>query len=248
MPFYQNVELNTRERLSLAPGSYGSSSQPGLKILSYIDKASKKDKTGAMRHSFLVAATRPSREQLQQHAANGSNGKARAAGETTPFDEPDYDGTAFLSVTVHEDWAHPAALALAFTEASRNKEGVIQKDYLTAAIASGEVDAQIAADGQAYYRKLALDKVLNANTPGDQIDAAVEAQYRKELMQISIKMGELFTLQDWAGIPRDPAHDPINLVGAEFSGKVETSNFGDRTGSEVSRVYSKSAKKESKVA
>jgi hypothetical protein len=243
MSFYQTVELNQRERLALAPGSYGSSTQPGLKIVSYIDKASKPDKTGAMRHSFLVAATRPSREQLQQHA--GGNGKAAAAGET--FFEPDYDGTAFLSVTIHEDWKHPAALALAFTEASRNKEGKINHDYVAAGIAAGEFDAQLAHDGQVYYRKLATDKVIAANTPGDQMEAAVEAQYRKELMQISIKMGELFTLQDWAGIARDPSHDPVALVGAEFSGKVESSSYGDRTGSEVTRVYSKS-NKETKVA
>lgn len=246
MPFYQSVELNTRERVSLAPGSYGSSSQPGLKILTYVDKASKPDRTGAMRHSFLVAATRPSREALQAHQAANSNGKSKASGET-PFDEPDYEGTAFLSLTLHDDWKHPAALALAFTEASRNKEGVIQKDYLAAAIASGEVDAQVAKDGEVFLRKQALDKVIAANTPGDKLEAAAEAQYRKELMQISIKMGEYFNLQDWAGIPRDPNHDPITLVGAEFAGKVEASNMPGRTSSEVTRIYSRSQKKE-KVA
>lgn len=246
-PFYQSVELNSRERLSLAPGSYGSSSQPGLRILTYIDKASKTDKSGAMRHSFLVAATRPSREQLQQAATTSGNGKAAASGEATPFDEPEYDGTAFLSVTIHEDWKHPAALALAFTEASRTKDGKINHDYVAEAIAAGEVDAKVAADGQAFYRKLATDKVLAANTPSDQIEAAVEAQYRKELVQISIKMGEYFTLQDWATIPRDPNHDPITLVGTEFAGKVEATSLQGKTGSEVTRVYSRS-KKEAKVA
>ncbi len=240
-PFYQTVELNTRERLSLAPGSYGSASQPGLKILTYIDKASKLDKTGAMRHSFLVSATRPSREQLQATATNHSNGKAAASVED--FFEPTYDGTAFLSITIHEDWKHPAALAIAFTEATRNKEGIIGHDYVAEAVAAGEFEAQLAIDGKNYYRKLATDKVIAANTPGDQMEAAVEAQYRKELMQISIKMGEFFTLQDWAGIPRDPNHDPVTLVGAEFAGKVESSNLAGKGGSEVTRVYSKSVKK-----
>ncbi len=243
-PFYQTVELNTRERLSLAPGSYGSASQPGLKILTYIDKASKPDKTGAMRHSFLVAATRPSREQLQQHAAAAGNGKVAAAGDSTPFDEPSYEGTAFLSITLHEDWKHPAALAIAFTEATRNKEGVIGHDYVAEAVAAGEFEQQIALDGQAYYRKIATEKVIAANTPADQIQAAVEAQYRKELIQISIKMGEYFTLQDWATIPRDPNHDPITLVGTEFAGKVEASNMPGKSQTEVTRVYSKSQKKE----
>lgn len=239
MSFYESVELNQRERVALAPGSYGSSTQPGLKIIAYIDKASKLDKSGAMRHSFLVAASRPSREQMQQHAAG--NGKE---GET--FFEPDYDGTAFLSVTIHDDWKHPAALALAFTEASRTKEGKINHDYVAEAVAAGEFDAQIAKDGEVYYRKVATDKVIAANTPGDQMEAKIEEQYRKELMQISIKVGEFFTLQDWAGIPRDPAHDPITLVGAEFSGKIEASNLAGKNGSEVTRVYSK--KKEAKAA
>jgi hypothetical protein len=240
-PFYQSVELNTRERVALAPGSYGSSTQPGLKIVSYIDKASKPDKTGAMRHSFLVAATRPSREQLQEYS--GSNGKAAAAGDT-PFSEPDYDGTAFLSVTIHEDWKHPAALAIAFTEASRNKEGKINHDYVAEAVAAGEFDAKLAEEGRAYYRKLATEKVIAANTPAELMEAKVEEQYRKELVQISIKIGELFTLQDWAGIVRNPGQDPITLVGSEFSGRIEKSNVGN--GSDVTRIYSR--KKEAKVA
>src|SRR5215469_6700900 len=159
-PFYQSVELNNRERVALAPGSYGSSNQPGLKIIAYIDKASKNDKSGAMRHSFLVSATRPSREALQAHNLANGNGKAKASGESTPFDEPDYEGTAFLTVTIHEDWKHPAALAMAFTEATRNKEGQIQHDYLVDAVEAGEVDPSIAKEGEVYYRKLALDKVL----------------------------------------------------------------------------------------
>ncbi|MBO0887484.1 hypothetical protein J2P12_00125 [Candidatus Bathyarchaeota archaeon] len=240
-PFYQEVDINQRERVALAPGSYGTSTQPGLKIMAYIDKASKKDKSGAMRHSFLVAATRPSREQIQEQAKNGNGGMF--SGGEHPF-EPDFEGTAFLSITIHEDWTHPAALAMAFTEATRNKEGKLGKDYLAEAIASGEVDAKVAEEGKAYYRKIATEKVIAANTPPEKIDEAIEAQYRKELMQISIKMGEFFTLLDWAGIPRDPNHDPITLVGTEFSGKVETSNFGANPGNtEVTRVYSRSKKK-----
>jgi hypothetical protein len=237
-PFYDSVELNTRERISLAPGSYGSSSQPGLKILTYIDKASKLQKDGAMRHSFLVSATRPSREQLQAHAA--SNGKEGA----TPLDEPEYDGTAFLSVTIHEDWKHPAALALAFTEATRNKEGKLGKDYVAEGIAAGEFTQQLADQGRDYFRAIALDKVTKSNTPVAKLEEETEKQYRRELTQISIKIGEYFNLQDWAGIPRDPAHDPITLVGAEFAGKVEASNLAGSTQTEVTRVYSKSVKKE----
>lgn len=241
MPFYDSIELNQRERIALAPGSYGTSTAPGLKILAYIDKASKLDKSGAMRHSFLVAATRPSREQLQKAAEHASNGKSAAAGDT-PFSEPDYEGTAFLSVTIHDDWKHPAALALAFTEASRTKEGKINRDFVAAGVAAGEFTQALADQGKDYYMSIAVAKVVAANTPDDQMEAATAAQYRKELTQISIKIGQLFTLQDWAGLPRDPSMEVMTLVGCEFSGKVETSTFGDKTGSEVSGIYSKSKK------
>jgi|SRR5580765_81102 len=237
-PFYESVELNQRERVALAPGSYGTSSTPGLKIMAYIEKASKLDKSGAMRHSFLVAATRPSREQLQQH--NGSNGKAAASGET--FFEPDYDGTAFMSITIHDDWKHPAALALAFTEATRNKDGKLGADYVAAGVAAGEFTQALADEGKEFYRNIATEKVAKANTPPEKVDEAIEAQYRKELLQISIKIGEIFTLQDWAGLPRNPSADLHELVAAEFSGKVEKGMQGDST--EVTRVYSKSKKAE----
>jgi len=249
-PFYESVELNQRERVALAPGSYGSSSSPGLKILAYLADSSKPDKNGAMQHSFLVAATRPSREQLQQHATNQSNGKAAAAGESTPFDEPEYEGTAFLKLVIHEDWKHPAALALAWTESSRNKEGVIQKDYVAAEIAAGVFDQTIADEGIAWYREVATRKVLANNTPEDKQAEAIEKQYRSELVQIQIKMRAIFDLCDWKGVPRDPAIDVSTLVGTEFSGKVSKSNLPRKDGtqgSEVDAVYSKS-KKEAKVA
>lgn len=246
-PFYDSVELNTRERLALAPGSYGTGSSPGLKILSYIDKASKPDKTGAMRHSFLVAATRPSREQIQQHATANGNGDRRSASDT-PFDEPDFEGTAFLSLTVHEDWKHPAALALAFTEASRTKEGKINHDYVAEGVAAGEFTQEIANQGKDYYMATAVAKVTAANTPDDKVEEAVAAQYRKELTQISIKMGQLFTLCDWKGIPRDPALEVVTLVGTEFSGKVEASNLAGKDGSEVAGIYSRSKREVKAVA
>src|SRR5215475_4238196 len=129
-PFYESVELNTRERIALAPGTYGTASSPGLKILAYLADSSKPDKNGAMQHSFLVAATRPSREQLQSVASG--NGNPTPSPDSTPFDEPEYPGTAFLKLVIHDDWQHPAALALAWTESSRNKKGEIQKDYVAA--------------------------------------------------------------------------------------------------------------------
>jgi hypothetical protein len=243
--FLDTVETQTRERVSLSPGSYGSSKEPGLKIISYIEKASKLDKSGAMRHSFLVSATRPSREALQAAAAtNGAknaNGKAAAAND--PFHQgPDFDGTAFLSLTLHEMWLCSEATALAFTEASRNKEGVIQADYVAKALQENEVTQDSIDNARAHFQQLATDKCIAANTPVDELEAAVQKQYQKELTQISIKVGQFVTLQDWAGVARSLQYDPLHLVGTEFSGKVEVREFNGKSQTEVTAIYSRSKK------
>lgn len=227
--FYSSIETNTRERIALAPGSYGTSKLPGLKILAYIDKASKLDKSGAMRHSFLVSATQPSRDQLQ-----------KANGESNPLLE-DYSGTAFLSLTIHDLWRAPESVALAFTEASRNKEGKVNHDFTEDAKAAGAVSAESLHNCRVHFQKLATDKVIAANTPEESMAAAIETQYRKELIQVSIKVGTFFNLQDWLNkgdkSKRDINMDITKLVGCEFSGKVEKSGVGD--GSEVVSVYSR---------
>lgn len=233
--FYSEIDLRgNREKVALQPGSYGTSKQPGLKIVAYIDKASKLDKSGAMRHSFLVAATRPSREQMQA----GENGKAAAAGEG--FETPDFEGTAFMSLTLHELWKAPESVALAFTEASRNKDGVIQKDLEQAAIASGAATTESLHNARLHYQKIATDKILAANTPEEDQTEAVKTQYRKELMSVSIKIGQFFTLQDWKNggdkSKRDINLNPLELVGTEFSGKVESGLNGQ---SELTSVYSR---------
>ena len=237
MSFLQQVDVNVRERTSLSPGSYGSGKEPGLKILQYIEKASKLDKSGAMRHSFLVVATKPSKEATEAHKAASSNGKSAAA--NNPLDTPEFDGTAFLSITLHDLWKTPEATALAFTEASRNKEGVIQQDWVAKAIAEGEVTQESIDRAAAHFRQVATDKCVNANTPADQLDEAVNVQYAKELTQISIKVGQFLTLQDWAGIPRDLQSDVLHLVGTEFSGKIEVREFNGKSGAEVTAIWSK---------
>jgi hypothetical protein len=235
MSFLQQVETNTRAKVSLSPGSYGTGKQAGLKIVAYSEKGSKLDKSGSMRHSFLVAATQPSREaRASAPPPNGNVGNFS--------NEPDFEGTAFLSLTLNEMWLNPEACALAFTEASRNKEGVIQADYVAAAIQEGEATQESIDKARAYFQKVATDKVIAANTPEDKLQEAMEAQYGKELTQISIKVGQFVTLQDWLGQPRDLHFDPVKLVGTEFSGKVETHEYQGKSGSEVVAVYSKSKK------
>jgi hypothetical protein len=234
--FLSQVETSNQERRSLEPGSYGTGKEPGLKILSYIDKASKLDKSGAMRHSFLVSATRPSREAVA--AGKNGNGKSPAVG----FDIPDYDGTAFLSITLHEMWLNAEATALAFTEASRNKEGVIQADYVANAISEGETTQESIDRAMAHFRQVATDKCIAANTPEEGLEEAVDTQYKKEMTQISIKVGQFLTLQDWAGVERSLQFDPSKLVNVEFSGKITESDMPSKDGtkpSEVKAIYSR---------
>ena len=231
MSFLDTIDTNTRQQVSLPAGSYGSGKEPGLQIIAYIDKASKLDKSGAMRHSFLVSALKPSREAMEAHkAANGSK---------NPLEEPDYEGTAFLSLTLHELWLCPEATALAFTEASRNKEGQIQADYVAKAIQEGEATEESMEKARAHFRQVATDKVIAANTPDEQMEEAVETQYKKELTQISIKVGQFVTLMDWAGKKRDLQMDPKDLLNTKFSGKVESREFNGKTGVEVTAIYSK---------
>jgi hypothetical protein len=234
MSFLDTVETSTRAQVSLSPGSYGSGKEPGLKILAYIDKASKLDKSGAMRHSFLVAATKPSREAAE--AYKSKNGSAN------PLDTPDFEGTAFLSLSLNEFWLNMEATSLAFTEASRNKDGVIQHDNVAQAIADGDTTQEAIDTAIAHFRQIATDKVIAANTPAENLEAAIETQYGKELTQISIKVGQFVTLQDWKGVPRSLQFDPTQLVGTEFSGKVETREFNGKSGAEVTSIYSKAKK------
>jgi hypothetical protein len=188
MPFYSAIETRQQERIALAAGSYGTGKEPGLKIASYIGV--KPDKTGAARHNFLVTAIRPSREQLQAVATNGHEPGAGNLG-------PDFEGTAFFPLTIHELWLAPESIALAFTEASRNKEGAIQQDYIAAALQDGSATPESIGKAKAHFVEVARNKVTNANTPEDQFEQAATDQYRKEMLAISIKIGQFFTLQDW---------------------------------------------------
>jgi hypothetical protein len=242
MSFLDSVQTNTRERIALSPGSYGTGKEAGLKIVSYSEKGSKLDKSGAMRHSFLVAATRASREAQAVFNAEKSVKDDRRENGHQSFG-PDFEGTAWLSLTLHEMWLNPEACALAFTEASRNKEGVIQADYIAAAIQEKEVTPESISKAQDYFKSIASQKVLDANTPDDRVQEAFETQYGKELTQIAIKVGQFVTLQDWSGKTRDLHLDPLQLVGTEFSGKVETKEFNGKSASEVTAVYSKSKAK-----
>lgn len=233
MPFMDQIQTDQRARVSLAPGSYS-----GLKIVSYIDKASKPDKNGAMQHSFLVAATKPSREQVA--AAKGTNG-------SNPLDTPDFEGTAFFKLTINQKWLNWESVALAYNEVGKDKDGNIKTDYVAKAIADGDCTEESVANARAFYMNVAGEKVLAANTPEDQKDAAILEQYSKELTQISIKIGTLMRLIDWKVGKLQSSErngfitfDVKTLVGTEFAGKVKEGRPGQdgSVTSEVDSVYS----------
>lgn len=247
MPFYSEISTDSRARVSLTPGSYGSGSIPGLKIAAYIDKASKPDKSGAMRHSFLVSALKPSRESEAAFKATTPQGSTSPVNGHNPLDTPDFEGTAFFSLTLHDQWLNPESIALAFSEVSRNKEGIIQVDYIQKAITGGDATEESIANARAFYTNLAGEKVLAANTPDDQKDAAIITQYGKELQQVAIKVGTFFRMQDWfykepMSGRRDLHFDVKTLVGTEFSGKVTKGTMPSKDGSdtaEVDAIYSR---------
>src|SRR5882724_5819387 len=242
MPFLDQVNTDSRARVSLSPGSYGTGSQPGLKILQYIEKSSKPDKSGAMRHSFLVAATRPSREA----AAATNLVVATSNGNANPLDTPDYEGTAFFALSIHPMWLNWESVALAYNEVGKDAEGNVKVDYVAKTITDGECSQESIDKAKSYYQQVATKKVMDANTPEDQIGQAVLTQYSKELTQISIKIGTLMRLIDWKYQETQSKHrnefasfDIKDLVSTEFSGKVEKSNQAGSDTSEVSSVYSK---------
>src|SRR5882724_7282969 len=238
MPFLDQVNTDSRARVSLSPGSYGTGSQPGLKILQYIEKSSKPDKSGAMRHSFLVAATRPSREATA--AAKPANGGS------APFEQPDYEGTAFFALSIHPMWLNWESVALAYNEVGKDAEGNVKVDYVAKVIADGDCSQESIDKAKSYYQQVATKKVIDANTPDEQIGEAVLTQYSKELTQISIKIGTLMRLIDWKYQETQSKHrnefasfDIKDLVNTEFSGKVQKSNQAGSDTSEIDSVYSR---------
>ena len=230
MGFLDQIQTQQFERIPLEPGHYGDGKNPGLKILSYLENASKPDKNKNMQYAFLVAALRPSREQLEAQ----KNGK----GTDHPFGTDAPDGTAFLSLTLGEMWLNAEAAAIAFTEASKNKSGEVQANYEQAALDSGDVTADSIRKAKSYFQRLAAEKVADANTPQEQVEEAFQLQYHKELQQVAIKLGQFLTLQDWLGKSRKLNMHPMELVGTQFSGNVETSTVG-KGGSQVTAIYSK---------
>ena len=232
MSFLDTVKTgSTGEKVALAPGNYGTKSQPGLKILMYGDW-SKPDKNGTMRHSFLVAATQPSNESKKAKGTANGNGFPDAP-------EDDFEGTAFMTVPLNDGWLNAEAAALAFTEVSRPKDsGDPQADYVQQAIEAGEITVESAQKAQAYYVKVATDKLLAANTPADKVEEAIPAQYHKEMQQIAIALGLYFRLLDWAGVSRSQAfsYDVKKLVDVQFSGSIKESDNPGKDGNKVSEV------------
>ena len=213
---HEQIDSGQRTRTALPVGTYGTNHNPGLKIVSYI--GSKEDRSGNVRHSFLVAAL--------QYARGSANGNK-------PLDDAP-EGTAFLALTLNHQWIWPPSIALAFS--------TDQVDLVKMAVDSKEItqtDADVAKQG---FLDIARRKCLEANTPSDDMEKAMDEQYKKELTQIRIKVGTFRRLQDWKGQSFDPQLDPALLVGTEFSGNV-VAGFGNAATSEVDSITQKKKQK-----
>jgi len=224
MSFIDQLNTETRIRQTLPPGVYGTTTVPGLKIVSYI--GSKEDKSGNLRHSFLVAATGPSKE-------------AKAAFKPSSLvDEPDFEGTAFMALTLRDTWLAPATLALAFSP--RDKQGVVITDLAATAVAAGELKQAEVDEARQFFTDKAKERLAAANTPEITDDLLLE-DFNKQMDNILIKVGTFFRLQDWKGVQRSVTMNPTDLVGTEFSGTVNK-GLGNAT-TEVDQVMSKKKSK-----
>lgn len=146
-------------------------------------------------------------------------------------------GTAFLKVDLQDYYLTPEACALAFGK--KDPEGpLFQPENV------GDLDATILAATQAKIESDASEKVAAANTPDEAVHEAVEKAIRNILLQISINVGTIFRLQDWAGIDRNPQGDLGELEGTVFEGMVKASNLPG--GAPEVSVYSKPKDKPAK--
>lgn len=228
MSFYEQLNVESqREQKPLEAGTYGTKKVAGLKIVKYIDKSSKPtEKDPALfRHSMLVAALGPNKQQLEAEAA------AKKNGSTNPLAEPDHEGTAFFSLNLKQEWLNPVAIAFGFS----GKE----VDLVAAGVSRGDFSQEQADAYKADIQKQAVDKVVAANTPAEAMDEAVVKAYESILTQIRINVGTLFRLQDWKGVPRNPDMDLHELVGTEFSGTIRPSNLSGSVNTEVGFITAK---------
>ena len=197
---------------TLAAGDYGTSSAPGLEIIGYYPPK-EPNKDGSLRHSFLVKAILPSRQQAELIAKAKSNG-----GGSNPYlDEPDFDGTTFLSVNLRNEWLQPALVAVAM-----GREQVV--------LASKKVDQAQLDAAQKYLLETATE---TATTFGDPTSEAVDEAVEKLKQKIQIEVGTLYRLQKWAGVPEDEQADLKTLEGTQFSGSITEREYNGRTYTDV---------------
>ena len=181
----------------LSAGDYGTSKVPGLEIIKYTGVKPNAD--GSVRHSFLVKALMPSREQSELILKASSNGKSN------PYmEEPDTEGTVFLSFNLRNEWLNPACVAVAM-----GRENV----YL----AEKKVDQ---AQLDAANKYLVEEATAAASALGSADEKAQDEALEKIKQQIQINVGTIFRLQTWAGKPEDEQADFSTLVGTKFSGKI----------------------------
>lgn len=180
------------EYKQLAEGDYGTSKVPGLEIIKY--NAPKQNQNGSVRHSFLVKAIGPSRQQVE-----ASRGATDIYAE-----EPDFDGTAFLSINLQNEWLTPALVAVA-----------MGREQL--ALASKKVDQKQLDAANTYLIEQATNQ---ASTFGDVTEDAVKEHLEKLKQQIQINVGTIYRLESWGNMPEDETIALQKLEGVQFSGSV----------------------------
>lgn len=112
------------------------------------------------------------------------------------------DGTAFLAFNTRNEWSQSGFLSLAFDMPEAATQEEVEK-----------------ARGDLYLA--AAEKARANNTPDDKLKEECEKIYKNLLTQIRMSIGaNLFQLQDWKGVDRDPEADMSTLIGTRFSGVV----------------------------
>lgn len=123
------------------------------------------------------------------------------------------DGFASMYIQLEPDWLQDGVIVLAMGE-----------DAVKQAVDAGEVTTHDITRAHNVINKLVAQKLEAANTPEEARDEAFDTAKRNILTQIKINVGQVWRLQEWAGLPLNEHADLSQLVGTVFAGRVEEFN------------------------
>jgi hypothetical protein len=128
------------------------------------------------------------------------------------------EGTAFLAIQLKDEWLDDGTISLAFN----NPDSATEEE-------------RKAAEKRLYLAAVERAKANGADE--ENIEEAAQDTYKKLLTQIKVSIGQMFRLQDWKGVERDPFAPIAELVGIEFAGTIKP-GLTEST-SEVDSIFSK---------